>query len=570
MKSKKSQIFSPGLVIIALLILVEALIILSSKGGIFKEEPLGKRQFDVINTYIEGEGALFYIDQSAKYSAHQTIYDLAKKGGCNSNDKYLGYSLWNFNEKSQCNPGIETAKDNFLVLFSNDLNEFLSKYKSIKIPLNNYKLDFKDNNLIGLAINPLKITIGKETKQIGEYSIKPSFKVNLNGYDFSDYKKLRLNAEELIKSCKDKDTREIKKCVNDEKSKIFKKEDFDIYTCESEEREALLNFTEYFVSCVNSAVPEKFFESINTKSAGCVCRNQPKEGTFDVKKAGNIVKIIGKVNGKEVSIELENIKIKSDVLESIKEGMFLHKDKNTGELRVQEDIVINPACILKPQTKFRFCAKSTKNKVLAYGEEDKKILTRDIEYRFAIDFQKISYEKMKEFDEEALKALDQRGFVIDVQCTDTSSKVVNIVKDIGGIFEEIAAPILFDKCVENDQELNQRRDTLIHFDSNVKNDPILIIISSNENPALSYVTDQGEQMSMFVKEEFKNIEFLSKKLIDNTQLLHDISPHTLKITFKNSELEDSDKTMEYANSIALALMNYALDLNNENDEDESN
>ncbi|MBI4453247.1 hypothetical protein HY636_01245, partial [Candidatus Woesearchaeota archaeon] len=85
-----------------------------SKYKVFNKN-IGERQFSLIRTYQEAEKALFYIDQSAKYSLQQAVYELGKDGGLSEVpasevlisreevyfpsavrkcSKFYGYSLW--------------------------------------------------------------------------------------------------------------------------------------------------------------------------------------------------------------------------------------------------------------------------------------------------------------------------------------------------------------------------------------------------------------------------------------------------------------------------------------------
>ncbi|MEK6947424.1 MAG: hypothetical protein AABX32_07500, partial [Nanoarchaeota archaeon] len=82
MKSKKGAFPFNIMVVVALTaLLIYAWIQLDSKYNGTFERYLGEKQYDLIKTYQKGEQVLFYIDQSAKYSLEQSVYDLAKSGG---------------------------------------------------------------------------------------------------------------------------------------------------------------------------------------------------------------------------------------------------------------------------------------------------------------------------------------------------------------------------------------------------------------------------------------------------------------------------------------------------------
>jgi len=554
MFNKKAQVLGYGL--IAGLIIGLGLSYITELKSEREFNIIGDSSIVLLKISKDAEKALLYIDQSAKFSAYQAIYDLSEKGGCLETENYLGYSIWDFNK---CNPDIEFAKKNFNNLFLQKLNNFLSKYEAIKIPIDNYNLDFENGNLLGIAKNPLKIPIGKKDNEkpesIGEYSIKPSFKVNLD-YDFSEYKNLKNNIENLMKKCNDE------KCIRNN----FDAEGFEILeTCESDEKETFFEFVDYFESCVNSEIPEKYFENIDVKAPGCVCRNKPEKGSFDIEKENNNAIINGTINGKEFSIKLENIDVKGDELKSIEDDLLLHKDKNTGELNVEKDITINPTCLLKTKTKSRFCIKSNNNKFFTYDEDDGKTTVRNVVYKFVLDFEGKKFEQeIRELsvlskllsDEEVVQDINQRGLAIDVQCTEQTNKVIDIVKELNNIFEDNAAPILFDQCTKNEEDRKKRIDTLNQLSSNTKNDPVLLILSSGENPTLSYFTDQGRQMTSFIRTTLSDIGFSIEELSNEKELLDGITPHALKITFKNSDLENPDKIKDYADSVALSAIEY--------------
>ena len=81
LKQKKGMIMVFFLSILIVIIIMPMLFFtLYTKQGQF-ERTLGSIQIDLINTYQSAEQDLFYIDQSAKYSAAQTAYELADNGG---------------------------------------------------------------------------------------------------------------------------------------------------------------------------------------------------------------------------------------------------------------------------------------------------------------------------------------------------------------------------------------------------------------------------------------------------------------------------------------------------------
>jgi hypothetical protein len=63
---------------------------------------IGQFHLNLLKDIKNSEKTLLYIDQSAKYSAYQTIYDLGKRGGyyeASECGEYLGYNLWKSGQK---------------------------------------------------------------------------------------------------------------------------------------------------------------------------------------------------------------------------------------------------------------------------------------------------------------------------------------------------------------------------------------------------------------------------------------------------------------------------------------
>ena len=188
MKNKKSSLyFLPLLVIISVIILTDLYIVLLNK-NVSLDKPIGNRQFDLLKTYLKGEAALFYIDQSAKYSLQQAVYNLALDGGLSdvysveslSSPKdflftapidqcgrFYGYSLWheqNTNGNSEVRDCFNYDKIQFNLefLFNQNLNNYLEKYPK-NIRKNNYNYEMNDNiEITGKAKETIQFEILKD------------------------------------------------------------------------------------------------------------------------------------------------------------------------------------------------------------------------------------------------------------------------------------------------------------------------------------------------------------------------------------------------------------------------
>jgi len=189
-KNKKATIF---LTFVSIFILIAILFFYSNYGT--KEEFVaknpGKLQLDILKTYQQAEKALLYIDLSAKYSAHKTIEDMNKNQGSfkDLDCEPLNEPSEN-KEQEECTPTRKQIYDAFSIDFNLYLDDYLKKYKetelkegeNLVIPIDNYDLLFKENRLIGIATENLKIN-----KKNINYSIKPSFNIDIDFNLFEEY-----------------------------------------------------------------------------------------------------------------------------------------------------------------------------------------------------------------------------------------------------------------------------------------------------------------------------------------------------------------------------------------------
>jgi len=157
----------------------------------FQPVNVGYAQMSILETYQQAEKALLYIDLSAKYSAYKTIDDLKNKKG-SFKDLYCEPldELSENQEQEECIITKKQIYDAFSTDFKLYLDDYLKKYKETElkegeeliIPPDNYDLLFKENRLIGIATENLKIN----RKNIN-YSVKPSFNIDI-GFDlFEEY-----------------------------------------------------------------------------------------------------------------------------------------------------------------------------------------------------------------------------------------------------------------------------------------------------------------------------------------------------------------------------------------------
>ena len=140
---------------------------------------LGQYQFSIIKSSNEAEKALFYIDESAKYSLQQAVYELGKNGGIseieteenevlsdNKCGKFYGYTLWRIPDNAQYTCIDENKiKSSLEYMFKKNLNEYILNYPD-NILVDNYNYEIKGSlEIAGKAIEPLKFDILKDEKK---------------------------------------------------------------------------------------------------------------------------------------------------------------------------------------------------------------------------------------------------------------------------------------------------------------------------------------------------------------------------------------------------------------------
>ena len=284
-KSKKAVWFPVLLVIMTLTTLSYAAWVLNEKAKPFTDA-IGERQFNIIKTYDEAEKHLLYIDQAAKFSSSQSIYEQALKGGYHllpTCSEYRGFTLWS-NGSENCYPNQFIIKNNLGNTITNALNLYFDKYSvdlknkdksnwypTVIIPQNNY--DFLITNeeektkISGYAAKNIVLNISSEDEEqpIGFYSIKPSFKTE-TAFSLDIYNEAIEKTKQLISECKTQSN--VKDCVEDEIKDINKAEE-------------LLSKYEWSLDCEHEAekafyeLVDKFEECQNQENSFCYCSNYP-------------------------------------------------------------------------------------------------------------------------------------------------------------------------------------------------------------------------------------------------------------------------------------------------------
>ncbi|MBI2102138.1 D-alanyl-D-alanine carboxypeptidase family protein [Candidatus Woesearchaeota archaeon] len=207
MKPRKSQMLLWGVSVGII-----AAIILSLFSNLTKKDfdAIGASSLMLVGASNEAEKTLLYIDQSAKYSLQQAVYELSKSGGIPDYvtvdeifsetlvstsaqcSKFFGYSLWydktkDSEEAISCFDASQSTS-NLQYLFNKNLNQYLSAYPH-NIPQDNYEYEVRDKlEIIGKAAKPLRFDILKdESKKAVKEATEAKIETPKGLVDFRDF-----------------------------------------------------------------------------------------------------------------------------------------------------------------------------------------------------------------------------------------------------------------------------------------------------------------------------------------------------------------------------------------------
>ena len=176
MKNKKADMFFDiSFLAVMIFVLVVLVVTVHTKTAKLTRD-VGQLPKDIIDTYHEAEKNLFIIDQSAKYSAQQAIFDLGQQGGhaeppnCGN---YFGYTIWNDDFEhtgEKCYPDIAKELSDSIIT---NLDLYLINYPDI--PQTNYNFLITEENqkttVNGFALQPLTLDIKERKKEIPNVDI---------------------------------------------------------------------------------------------------------------------------------------------------------------------------------------------------------------------------------------------------------------------------------------------------------------------------------------------------------------------------------------------------------------
>ena len=182
---------------------------------------VGEIALNYLKTEKSIKPILSYIEDSAEQASYQSFYDLALNGGFYTESECGSYqqtNLW-ISETKDCYPEVNKTITSFL---NEHLNNYLAINEDTSQFINNYDFLLKQEEnklrIMGIATLPIiiPITIKEEInkksveKQIGNYSIKPSFE-HIVDYNLNDYNTIKETIMEIASTCEKE--ADINKCV---------------------------------------------------------------------------------------------------------------------------------------------------------------------------------------------------------------------------------------------------------------------------------------------------------------------------------------------------------------------
>jgi len=128
---------------------------------------IGDVQLNIMKNFQNAEKSLFYIDQSAKYSAQQALQQMADEGilyepECGSFNGINALAVItkkdaDFDTK-ECALDDKKLNDNFLKYFNDSFRNYIGNYPDVYLP-DSYEYEIKGNELIGKAKENIVIQI---------------------------------------------------------------------------------------------------------------------------------------------------------------------------------------------------------------------------------------------------------------------------------------------------------------------------------------------------------------------------------------------------------------------------
>jgi len=465
----------------------------------------------------------------------RTKTEIIDKGIVTKKDcgNYLDSPLMNDGSFNSCVDEDFNIKEDFENIFSQKFEKIKPKILEIDLSKINYEIsvdkiggNFLINGLTNDKLNiPLIIKKGEKEKNSGTRQPKPSFSKNI-GYDLDEYGLLIDSIKNIINNCKN--AIYMQECAKNNIHEIFKI----IENCETKEKQSFFDFVEYFDRCSNS------------KDTSCICSaiNPSWKGSFEISQDGENIIIKDKGNAKNTYL-LKNKLLVNPNYVFVEGESHIHKDhKGKIIVSVYWD---SDNCNVEQKTKYKFCVKG-KNEVFAYDEDDKKAMKRSVIYKFALDFGRLEQKQKK------LETLSKKIIVVNAECTNPEDKILELTSELEGNFEDISTTISFNTCDIKEEEKITTLNSLIKLQSDIGSIFLITLSSGNEN----IIYNDGNILVDSIIKEINGDFIKGTTTLLETKTTNPETINSIKISFKNLELENDEKTLEYANAISLGIKNY--------------
>lgn len=133
-KKKGSAIYSFMILVGAFLVLTWAYAVITSDEFMNRppeEKVIGSKQARLFSIYQQGEDMLLYLDFAARYTAFQSIYDLATTGGYYGESecgRFKGYTIWKLGSvEPYCYPEMGVISEGYQKYFNRSFGPYLRK-----------------------------------------------------------------------------------------------------------------------------------------------------------------------------------------------------------------------------------------------------------------------------------------------------------------------------------------------------------------------------------------------------------------------------------------------------------
>lgn len=169
---------------------------------------VGEKSLDIIQVQLNSTDDLFFLDQSVRQAAYESVFDLAENGGFRSQSEcgtYAGLNLWSDKEK-RCFPSKTLLELNYVENFKFNFIKYRTLLQQRGL-LVSYDYFFDNGEIMGVADTKWTYDYKGLT-----YKVNPSFREKIS-HDFDTYIYIQEFVDSL-EGCLDLTTATVEQCVN--------------------------------------------------------------------------------------------------------------------------------------------------------------------------------------------------------------------------------------------------------------------------------------------------------------------------------------------------------------------